>query len=140
MAEKVGLDLIEVAEKAKPPVVKILDSGKYQYEQNKLKKKYAEKDKEKGTTKKTLTKHTQIKPATSGDMLAHRAKKVGEWLSKDNKVHIDLFLFGRYKAMDEKLHKERLLKFLELVEVEYKVTEEIKKSPKGYSVTLQNIK
>ena len=37
-AKSIGLDLVEIAEKASPPVCKIIDYGKYKYEQSKLKK------------------------------------------------------------------------------------------------------
>ena len=37
-AQSIGLDLVEIAEKANPPVCKIIDYGKYKYEQSKLKK------------------------------------------------------------------------------------------------------
>ena len=59
-ARQVNLDLVEVTAKSRPPVVRIADCGKYQYEQNKMKKKWADQNKEKGK-KQEGTKHTQIK-------------------------------------------------------------------------------
>ena len=110
-AHQSNLDLVEVTAKSKPPTVRIADYGKYQYEQNKLKKKWAEQDKEKGKKKQEETKQTQIKPGTSGDILEHRAKKVREWLDNGNRVQVDLFLFGRYKSMDKDFLKEKLFFF-----------------------------
>ena len=74
-ASRLNLDLVEVATRSTPPVVRIADYGKYQYEQNKLKKKWADEDKEKGKKRSEGTKRTQIKPGTSGDILEMRAKK-----------------------------------------------------------------
>ena len=135
-ATEVNLDLIEVTAKAKPPVARIADQGKYQYEQNKLKKKWAEQDREKGK-KKEETKHTQIKPGTGEDTLALRARKIREWLDNGSRVHVDLFLFGRYKSMDEQFLKNRLAAFVKLIPGEVHLAEEIRKSPKGYSVVLR---
>ena len=137
MAEKASLDLVEIASKAQPPVARITDYGKWQYEENKKRKEWAAQDKEKGAKKKEEVKQTQIKPGTGGDMLEHRAKKIREWLDEGYKVHIDLFLSGRYKTMEEAIHKERLSSFLKIIPGEYHMIEEIKKSPKGYSVRLQ---
>ena len=137
-AAQAHLDLVEVTAKANPPVARIADYGKYQYDQNKLKKKWADQDREKGKKKQGETKHTQIKPGTSGDILMHRAKKVREWLDGGSKVQIDLYLFGRYKGMDENFLKEKITAFIKTIPGEVSVLEDIRKSPKGFSITLQN--
>ena len=136
-AAEANLDLVEVTAKARPPVARIADYGKYQYEQNKLKKKWAEEDKEKGKKKREETKQTQIKPGTSGDTLTLRIKKIREWLDNGSQVQVDLFLFGRYKGMDEKFLKEKLNSFIATIPGKVNMVGEIRKSPKGFSVTLQ---
>ena len=135
-ARKANLDLVEVTAKSKPPVVRVTDYGKYQYEQNKLKKKWADQDKEKGK-KQEGTKHTQIKPGTSGDILEMRAKKIREWLDNGSRVQVDLFLFGRYKSMDKNFLKEKLASFIKTIPGEVRIANEIRKSPKGFSIILQ---
>lgn len=135
-AREVGLDLVEVTAKSKPPVVRIADYGKYQYDQNKLKKKWAEQDKERGKKNQGETKHTQIKPGTSGDILTLRGNKVREWLDSGSRVQVDLFLFGRYKSMDAEFLKKKLSSFIESVPGEVRIADEIRKSPKGFSVVL----
>ena len=134
-AEGVGLDLIEVSGNAKPPVTCIADYGKYQYEQNKLKKKWQEQDKEKGKVGDDL-KSTQVKPGTSQGTMEMRSKKIGEWITRGHRVKIDLFLFGRYKSMDEDFLKARLQHFLDMIPVTFVTLEEIKRSPKGYSTVI----
>ena len=137
LAKDQGLDLVEIAKTADPPVVKITDYGKYQYEQNKLKRDWAKKDKEKGKGKSEDAKSTQIKPGTSGGILEMRAKKIREWLDNGNTVNVTLFLFGRYKGQDDEFLKGKFNSFLETIPGEYKMVDEIKKSPKGFSVSLK---
>lgn len=135
-AQEAELDLIEISPKANPPVAKIADYGKFQYEQKK-------KDKEiKAKSKVTETKNIQIKIGTGGGDLALKAKKVSLWLKEGHRVKIDLFLFGRYKYMEFNFLKERLERFLALITEEYKTADPIKKSPKGLSTTIErgNIK
>ena len=136
-ARQLNLDLVEVTAKSRPPVVRIADYGKYQYEQNKLKKRWAEQDKEKGKKTQEEMKQTQIKPGTSGDILAMRAKKVREWLDNGSRVQIDLFLFGRYKYMDATFLKEKLSLFIKTIPGDIHIDDAIRKSPKGFSVILQ---
>ena len=136
-AAEANLDLVEVTAKAVPPVASIVDQGKYQYEQNKLKKKWAEQDREKGKKKQEEVKHTQIKPGTGTGTLTMRAEKIREWLDNGNRVHVDLFLFGRYKSMDGEFLKGRLAAFIEMIPGEVHVVEDIRKSPKGFSAILQ---
>ena len=135
-AKQANLDLIEVTAKSKPPVTRIADQGKYHYEQNKLKKKWAEQDKEKGKKKQEVIKHIQIKPGTDEGIMSVRGKKIREWLDNGSRVQVDLFLFGRYRSMDEQFLKERLEYFIRTIPGEVHVTEDIRKSPKGYAVTL----
>jgi len=135
-ARQANLDLVEVTAKSRPPVVRIADYGKYQYEQNKMKKKWADQDKEKGKKQEGM-KQTQIKPGTSGGILEMRAKKIREWLDNGSRVQVDLFLFGRYKGMDPTFLKERLSSFIQTIPGEVTAVGDIRKSPKGFSITLQ---
>lgn len=130
-AEEAGLDLIEVSPNAVPPVAKIMDYGKFQYE---LKKK--ERD-IKAKSHTTETKSVQVKIGTGDHDLNLKAKRASEWLSQGHRVKIDLFLWGRYKYMDFNFLKERLERFLNLIAEEYKVADEIKKSPKGLTVVIE---
>lgn len=132
-AEQANLDLIEISPTAQPPVAKIMDYGKYQYE---LKKKAKE---VKAKSHVTETKSVQVKIGTGEHDLNLKAKRAAEWLTEGHRVKIDLFLWGRYKYMEEAFLKERLERFLKIIPVEYKLAEEIKKSPKGYSTTLERV-
>jgi translation initiation factor IF-3 len=132
-ADEVGLDLIEISPTAQPPVAKIMDFGKYQYE---LKKKAKE---VKAKSHVTETKGMQVKIGTGEHDLNLKAKRVAEWLTEGHRVKIDLFLWGRYKYMEESFLKERLERFLKIIPSEYKIADDIKRSPKGYSTTLERV-
>ena len=130
-ARNKNLDLVEVTRDADPPVVRMVDYGKFSYEQNKLKK--ARKD----TDKKNETKTLQIKIGTGQDTLQLRAKKIREWLDRGYTIHIDLFLFGRYRIMNESFLKGKLENFLTLISGSFSTVGEIKKGGKGYVVVIQ---
>jgi len=126
-AKVAGLDLIEISPSAVPPVAKITDYGKFEYERSK-KEKVA-----KAKVKVSETKEVQIKVGTGDNDMMLKAKKAAEWLAEGHRVRAELFLKGRYKGMDEKFLKERLEKFLVRIPYAYKVAEPITKSPKGFA-------
>ncbi len=130
-AQKRALDLIEISPTATPPVAKIMDYGKYLYD---------EKKKEKAAKSKVQTselKIVQVKIGTGEHDLELKAKRVSEWLGEGNRVKIDLFLIGRSKYMDLNFLKERLDRILKLVTVEYKIAQDVTKGPKGLSIVIE---
>jgi translation initiation factor IF-3 len=130
-ASAAGLDLIEISPNAVPPIAKIMDYGKYQYNENK-KQKTA-----KAKSHSVEIKNIQVKVGTGEHDLELKAKKTSEWLTEGNRIKIDLFLIGRSKYMDRKFLEERLERILKLITVEYKVTEAVQKSPKGLSILIE---
>ena len=130
-AQKRNLDLIEISPTAVPPVAKIMDYGKYLYD---------EKKKIKVSKSKTVTtelKIVQVKIGTGEHDLELKAKRVSEWLAEGNRVKIDLFLVGRSKYMDQNFLKERLERILKLVTVEYKIGQAVTKGPKGLTIVIE---
>jgi len=130
-AEAQTLDLIEVSPNAKPPVAKIMDYGKYQYE---LKKKQKE---TKAKTHTTETKTVQVKIGTGEHDLGLKAKRVSGWLKEGHRIKLDLFLAGRAKYLKQDFLKERLERILVLITEEFKIADGPKKSPKGLTVILE---
>lgn len=130
-AEEAGMDLIEISPQATPPVAKIADYGKFQYEQNKKQREI--KSKSKDIEVKTL----QVKIGTGEHDLNLKAKRASEWLGEGHRVKIDLFLPGRSKYLKEDFLKERLERILKLITTPYKVAEEIKKGPKGFTTVIE---
>ena len=132
-ADKRKLDLIEISPKAKPPVAKITDYGQYRYET----KRKASKAKAKAHV--TETKSVQVKIGTGEHDQQLKAKRIAEWLEEGHRVKVDLFLWGRYKYMEPAFLQERLGRFLKIIPMEYKVADPVKKSPKGFTTTLERV-
>ncbi|HUX80760.1 MAG TPA: translation initiation factor IF-3 [Candidatus Paceibacterota bacterium] len=130
-AKTAGLDLIEISPGAVPPVAKIIDYGKFEYERSK-KEKVA-----KAKVKISETKEVQIKVGTGDNDMALKARKAAEWLSEGHRVRTELFLKGRYKGMSEEFLKTRLLKFLSCIPYAYKIAEPITRSPKGFAGVIE---
>lgn len=126
-AQKAGLDLIEISPNAVPPVAKVMDYGKFQYESKKRESAARAK------AKVSETKEVQIKVGTGDNDMRLKAKKAAEWLAEGHRVRAELFLKGRYKGMDEAFLKTRLEKFLLLIPYPYRIAEPIAKSPKGFA-------
>ena len=89
-AKSVGLDLIEVAPNAKPPVCRVCNYGKYKYEQAKLKKK----------SPKTTHKIKEIKLRVGTDTHDYNIKlaRAEQFLDEGNKVRVRLQFRGRENA------------------------------------------
>ena len=130
-ARELGLDLIEVSPNANPPVARITDYGKFKYEQKKKNKEI------KAKAHVTETKEVQVKIGTSDRDMHIKASKTAAWLREGHRVKIDLFLWGRYKYMEFNFLKERLGRFLAIIPESYKIADEIRKSLKGLSVTVE---
>ena len=130
-AKTAGFDLIEISPSAVPPVAKIADYGKFEYERSK-KEKVA-----KAKIKISETKEVQIKVGTGENDMLLKAKKAAEWLVEGHRVRAELFLKGRYKGMDEEFLKDRLEKFLTHIPYAYKVAEPIARSPKGFAGVIE---
>jgi translation initiation factor IF-3 len=130
-AQEAGLDLIEISPNANPPVAKIMEYGKFQYEQQKKRREI------KAKSHVTETKSVQVKIGTGDHDLELKAKKAAAWLMEGHRVKVDLFLWGRYKYMEFAFLKERLERFLKLIPAEYKVADAVSKSPKGLTTVLE---
>jgi translation initiation factor IF-3 len=134
LAQAKGLDLIEISPNAVPPVGKIMDFGKYQYEASKKLKKT------RAGAKMTETKSIQVKIGTGDHDLELKAKTASKWLKEGHRIKVELFLAGRAKYMDEKFLRERLDRVLHLITENYKVSDSYKRGPKGLIVTIEKAK
>ena len=131
LAKEAGLDLIEISPNAVPPVVKITDYGKFRYEMQKKAKDT------KAKSHLTETKSVQVKIGTGENDMNIKAGRAVEWLQEGHRVKVDLFLWGRYKYMEEGFLKERLERFLAIIPESFKIADEIKRSPKGLTVIIE---
>jgi len=90
-AKSVGLDLVEIAPKADPPVCRIVDYGKYKYEQSKLKKT----SKSKGPVK---MKEVKFRVRTEEHDYNIKCARAEKFLDEGNKVRVQLQFRGRENA------------------------------------------
>ena len=127
-AKELGLDLILITEKANPPVCKIIDYGKYLYQQ---------KEKEK-RARASQVKGVRLRFNISIHDMETKAKQARKFLEAGNKVKIELILRGREKALTD-YAKEKLEKFLELLKsyIEVDIDQPLKKTPRSLIVIIK---
>lgn len=101
LAEEVGLDLVEVAPKANPPVCKILDYGKHLYRQAKLDRKH------KKMNKQTEMKGVRITFRIGQHDMETKIKQARKFIAARNGVKVTLVFRGREAAHGE-IAKEKL--------------------------------
>ena len=89
IAQKENLDLIEIAPNAKPPVCKIMDMGKYKYDQQKKLNKAKKKQ------KKIDLKEIKLRPVTEVHDYTFKIKNAQKFLSKGDKVKFTIRFKGR---------------------------------------------
>ena len=94
-ARELGLDLVEIAPNAKPPVCKIIDYGKFLYEE----KKKAQEQKKKQVT--VSVKEIKFRPATDDHDYGYRMERAREWIDGGDKVRATIAFRGR-----EMTHRE----------------------------------
>ncbi len=88
-AEEVGLDLVEVASNSDPPVCRIMDFGKYKYEQSKK----LQESKKKATV--ILVKEVKIRPKTEEHDYQFKLRNIRKFLGQKNKTKVSLMFRGR---------------------------------------------
>lgn len=92
LADEAGLDLVKIAPTAKPPVCKIVDYGKYRYEQ-------ARKEKEARKKQKTIElKEIRLSPNIDTNDLNTKINAAKKFITKGDKVKITLRFRGREMA------------------------------------------
>lgn len=97
-AKELGLDLVEVAPKARPPVCRIMDYGKYKYQQSKKEKK----------TDNVSLKTVRMRPKTDDHDLKTKMNRAQRFLEKGNQVKFVMQMRGR-----ERKYTDRWIDLLE---------------------------
>jgi translation initiation factor IF-3 len=119
IAESRGLDLIEIAPTAKPPTCKIMDYGKWKYEN----KKKAQAAKKKQTV--ISVKELQVRPRTDDHDLDVKLRQAREFLLEGDKVKFNMRFSGREMA-----HQEFGYELLKRVVKELSVVAMVETNPK----------
>jgi len=127
LAKEKGLDLIEIASTAKPPVAKIMSYDKYRYQEiKKLKKQRA------GTKTQEL-KGVRISARAAEHDLQVKVNLVNKFLEEGHIVEIQLVLRGREKANKDWARK-KLEDFLKIITPEHKIIMTPRYLGKGFNV------
>lgn len=95
LASEVDMDLIEISPNATPPVVRILDWGKYQYQ------KVKEQQKAKRKSKKTELKQINVGLKIAQNDLMIKIKKIKDFLKNNHPVKVTVVFRGREMAHQE---------------------------------------
>ena len=124
-AKSLGLDLVEVSSNARPPVCKIVDYGKYKYDQKKLKKEQP---------KKThRLKEVKFRPGIRANDYNMKVTRAESFLMGEDKVRIQLMFRGRQMA-----HKEVGFELMKEVKEDLSGVAHIDMEPKltGRNITM----
>ncbi len=127
LAEERGLDLVEVAATARPPVCRIMDYGKYLYQQSK-------KLQEAKKHQKTIhVKEVKFRPKIDEHDYEFKKKHVIRFLEDENKVKATIMFRGR-----EVTHPEIGREILERLRDEVEELAQVERPPKleGYNMTM----
>jgi translation initiation factor IF-3 len=124
-----GLDLVEIAPQADPPVCKIIDFGKFKYEQQK-REKFQRKNQQ-----VSVLKEIRLHPNTDVHDFEFKTKHAINFLEEGNKVKAVVFFKGREMAYTEQ-GEELLKKFIERTENCSKVETPIKMEGRNMNVIL----
>ncbi|MCE9591235.1 MAG: translation initiation factor IF-3 [Planctomycetes bacterium] len=95
LAKEAGLDLVEVSPLSKPPVCRIMDYGKWKYQQNK------KEQKARSHSKQSELKEVRLRPKIDHHDLDIKVEKAKEFLADGDKVQFTMLFRGREMAHQE---------------------------------------
>jgi len=127
LAQERGLDLIEVAANARPPVCRIIDYGKYAYQQ--------EKKARQQKSKQTELKGIRLSFGIAKNDMERQARQAEKFLNQGHKVKIEIILRGREKAHGE-IAKEKIKEFITLIAIPTKIEQAPQKYPRGLTMVI----
>lgn len=114
-AREMGLDLVEISPQAKPPVCKIIDYGKFLYEQKKRQHEAKKKQ------VNVQVKEIKFRPATDDHDYQYRMEHAREWLGEGDKVRAAIAFRGRemtHRELGAKILKKLTADLADLADVE----------------------
>lgn len=128
MAAEKGVDLVEVAPKANPPVCKLMDYGKYQYQQRKRQQEAKKKQVQ------VQLKEVKLRPKTDEHDLQTKLNHIRRFLSKGDRCKVTLFFRGR-----EIIHKEQGKEIMDNIKDELADVAKVEQEPKFEGRTMHMI-
>ena len=118
-ADEAGLDLVEIVPNAKPPVCRIMDYGKFRFDES---KKAAEARKKQ---KQVQVKEIKFRPGTDEGDYKIKLRKLGEFLENGDKIKVTVRFRGREMA-----HRELGMELLKRVEAQLEEVATVEQFPK----------
>ena len=126
MAREIGCDLVEVSSNATPPVCRIMDYGKFKYEQQKkkqdAKKRHAV----------VQVKEIKVRPKTDEHDYETKLKHIRSFLEDGDRCKVTVFFRGR-----EIVHKDRGIEILERIVKDLEDVGKVEQEPRAEGRTLQ---
>ena len=119
MAEEAGLDLVEISPNASPPVCKILDIGKFKYEQQKKLNEARKKQ------KVIEVKEIKMRPGIDDHDYEVKMRAIHRFLEEGDKVKVTMRFRGR-----EMVHQELGMQVLDRVRAELEARAKVEQSPR----------
>lgn len=120
IAQEQGLDLVEVSDKADPPVCRIMNFDKFRYE---LKKKQQEAKKKQTVIE---TREIKFRPKTEEHDLAFKIRKIREFLDEKNKVKVTMRFRGREIVYAQTIGLDALKKIADILREDCVIIQEPK--------------
>ncbi len=114
-AEEAGLDLVEISPNAEPPVCRIMDYNKFQYQQDKAKKKQ----------RQMHLKEIRLRPSTEEDAYQVKLRNLTRFLTDGDKVKVSIRFRGREAA-----HPELGMQILERMQIDLTNCGTVEQAPK----------
>jgi len=131
LAEQAGLDLVEISPNAAPPVVKIIDWGKYQYQKMK------EQQKSRKNAKVIELKQMRLGLKIGSNDLSIKLRKIAEFLNEGHKVKILVVFKGREMAHQE-LGYQLMEKIMSLLPENIVVEQKPQLAGRNLSITVRS--
>ena len=125
LAKEKGLDLIEIAPTAKPPVARIISFDKFRYQKEK------EEKKQRAAQRIKEMKQVRITARAALNDLQIRVAQTEKFLAEGHKIEINLFLRGREKANKDWALK-KMNEFLALIKAPHTITMPPKQGGRGF--------
>ena len=119
MAEEAGVDLVEIAPMAKPPVCRIMDYGKFKYQEQKRAHEAKLKQKQ------VQVKEIKLRPGTDENDYQIKLRNMTRFLEEEDKVKVTLRFRGREMA-----HQEFGMRQLERIKVDVEAVGQVEQMPK----------
>ena len=118
LAEEASLDLVEIVPTAEPPVCRVMDYGKFQFEQKKQKQEARKKQKQ------VQVKEVKFRPGTDIGDYQVKLRNLQRFLEEGDKAKVTMRFRGREHA-----HRERGLELLERIEKDLAEVSQIEQRP-----------